>query len=280
MNYLIKIIFSICFLLSLTAFSAYDNYPKSLKKTTVTIGHSLFFDAKNVGISANVINKIVDVMSWKINFNNLKKGDKFIIFSNKDDSLKSVIYQSGDFIRAAFAYKNHQGKTNYFDQFGIPVASIFLKSPLKFERISSGFQKKRWHPILKSWRPHRAIDYAAKKNTPVYAAADGIVKSKKSTGVLGNVLTIQHGDGFSTIYAHLHRFSNKAKVGLSVKKSQIIGFVGSSGRSTGYHLHYELRKNGIRQNPLTYRAPRKIVIDYKDLPYFKKYANKIISNLK
>ncbi|ABL01827.1 peptidase M23B [Candidatus Ruthia magnifica str. Cm (Calyptogena magnifica)] len=256
--------------------------PINLSITVVRINHSFGVDAQKEGIGFSTINLIVKALSRQLNFNtDLKKGDRFIIVNNDNIKPVAIIYQSIIKNKSieAFAYKNKHGHTGYFDRFGHSLSSSFLKAPLKYKRISSKFQLRRYHPILKTWRPHRAVDYAANYGTPVYSTANGIITTKDKKGALGKVVIIQHGFDYVTVYAHLSKYANNLYKDKKVKKGQIIGYVGSTGRSTGPHLHYELHYKGKRRNPLTYKLPAQKGISRANLQDFKIKVNKILSSL-
>jgi murein DD-endopeptidase MepM/ murein hydrolase activator NlpD len=143
------------------------------------------------------------------------------------------------------------GKVSYYDQSGNSVERLFLRSPLKYTRISSNYTNRRKHPILKNYTPHRAIDYAAPIGTPVHAIGDGKVIFAGKKGANGNLVVIQHQDGFQSYYAHLSKFAKGLKVGSEVSRRSFIGEVGSTGRSTGPHLHFAVAKNGSFVHPRT-----------------------------
>ncbi|MBW5290089.1 MAG: Peptidase, M23/M37 family [Candidatus Ruthia sp. Asou_11_S2] len=253
-----------------------------LSTTVVNISHSFGADAQKSGIGFSTINLIVKALSWQLNFNtDLKKDDRFIIVNDGSAKPVAIIYQSIIKNKSieAFAYKNKHGHLDYFDRFSHSLSSSFLKAPLKYKRISSKFQLRRYHPILKTWHPHRAVDYAANYGTPVYSTANGIITTKGRKGALGKTVIIQHGFDYTTVYAHLSRYANSLYKGKKVKKSQIIGYVGSTGRSTGPHLHYELHHKGKRRDPLTYKLPAQKSISRANLQDFKIKVNKILSSL-
>ncbi|WP_246260784.1 peptidoglycan DD-metalloendopeptidase family protein [Candidatus Ruthia endofausta] len=256
--------------------------PSDLSITVVSINHSFGADAQKAGIGFSTISLVVKELSWQLNFNtDLKKGDRFIIVNGFGEKPVAIIYQSIIKNKSieAFAYKNKHGHINYFNRFGHSLNSSFLRAPLKYKRISSKFQLRRYHPILKTWRPHRAVDYAANYGTPVYSTANGVITTKGRKGALGKVIIIQHSFDYTTVYAHLSRYANNLYKGRKVKKGQIIGYVGSTGRSTGPHLHYELHYKGKRRNPLTHKLPAQKNISCANLQNFKTRVNKVLSNL-
>ncbi|MDG2354013.1 MAG: peptidoglycan DD-metalloendopeptidase family protein [Gammaproteobacteria bacterium] len=248
--------------------------------TTITITRSLNFDAKKANISPKIVKTLIRIFSWEIDFNkDLHKGDRFIIVGKQGANPSALIYIGATKRVAVFSYIDKRGRFGYYDINGKSLYPSFLKAPLKYERISSKFQRKRFHPILKTWRPHRAVDYAAKRGTPVYAVASGVIQYRKRIGALGNAVQIKHGSNYVTVYAHLSKFARGLKPSSKVKKGQVIGYVGSTGRSTGPHLHYELRYKGIRQNPLTHPLPKQKQVAHSDFWHFKNRANTILRSL-
>jgi murein DD-endopeptidase MepM/ murein hydrolase activator NlpD len=149
----------------------------------------------------------------------------------------------------AYYFKDSQGDTGYYNENGVSMRKAFLRSPVDFTRISSNFNPNRLHPVFKTRRPHRGIDYAAATGTPVYASGAGRVTAAGYTKANGNYVVIQHGEAYVTKYLHLNR--RNVKKGQRVKQKQIIGTVGSTGYATGPHLHYEFLVNGVHRNPRT-----------------------------
>ncbi|MDD2906046.1 MAG: peptidoglycan DD-metalloendopeptidase family protein [Sulfurimonas sp.] len=148
-----------------------------------------------------------------------------------------------------YIYLNEDGK--YYDEKASQIEEFLLGRPVSGARISSTFTKSRFHPILKKWKAHLGVDYAARPGTPVMAAGDGYVNYAANAGAYGNLIRITHADGFETRYAHLKSFKNGINKGRKVKKGELIAYVGNTGRSTGPHLHFELRKKGVALNPLS-----------------------------
>jgi murein DD-endopeptidase MepM/ murein hydrolase activator NlpD len=143
----------------------------------------------------------------------------------------------------------------YFTPDGRGMRKAFLRAPLDFTRISSGFNPRRLHPISGKVRAHQGVDYAAPTGTPIWAAGDGRVQFAGAKGGYGNTVIIDHGRGVTTLYAHMSRFGKAGRSGRSVKQGEVIGYVGSTGASTGPHLHYEYRVNGQHKNPSTVPLP-------------------------
>lgn len=251
-----------------------------LVTTPVVINSSFGYDAQKAGLSLNTINTVVEALSWQLNFDSdLYKNDKFLIVSDGSKQPVGIIYKGDNKHIEAFAHKDARGQTLYYNRYGYSLNSSFLKAPLKYNRISSTFQLKRYHPILKTYRPHRAIDYAAAHGTPVRSTADGIVKLQGWKGALGKAVIINHGAHYTTVYAHLSKYARNLRQGKPVKKGQVIGYVGSTGRSTGAHLHYELRYKGKRQNPLTHKTPEQQKVSRDELWEFRSKVNNILTSL-
>jgi len=199
------------------------------------------------------------VSSFKnsLNFkNDIRKGDKLVMIYDQKYRLGHPF--SMPTLRAAmiemhgkrhYIYRNEDGR--YYDEKGHEVEGFLLARPVRGARISSRFSKRRWHPVLHKWKAHLGIDYAARRGTPVYAAGSGTITYCARAGSYGNLIKIRHADGYETRYAHLKSFRRGMHKGKHVKKGQVIAYVGTTGRSTGPHLHFELRKRGRAINPLS-----------------------------
>ncbi len=233
-------------------------------------------------MNTKTIHTISRVFDWKIDFNrDLKKGDQFVIVTDKYNRPSAFIYLSGNKRLEAFAFRNKRRQVQYYDRNGNALRASFLTKPLKtYKRISSKFTKARHHPTLKKWKPHRAVDFAAKSGTPIYATANGVVKFKKTKGPLGNSVFLTHGKDYVSVYAHMSRFARKLKVKQKVKQGQTIGYVGTTGRSTGPHLHFEVRYRGKRVDPFVHKFPKKITLNRKELRRFKQSVRRTLALLK
>jgi len=175
-------------------------------------------------------------------------------------------------------YTTPDGTTSYYNpEDGRNKKRAFIRTPVKFARISSGFSRKRYHPALKKWRAHRGVDYAAPSGTPVKAAGKGKVIFRGKKSGYGNVIIIQHGTKYTTLYAHLSKFSRASKKGSSVSQGQVIGYVGMTGLATGPHLHYEFRVDGVHRNPLKVKLPKADPISRKYRGDFDKVAQELIT---
>jgi murein DD-endopeptidase MepM/ murein hydrolase activator NlpD len=230
------------------------------------IDSSLFLAAKEAGISQNIIMELAGIFGWDIDFVlDIRKGDNFTVVYEElyrdgekiaDGNILTAEFTNNGKTYQAVRYTNPQTNVSeYYTPEGKSMRKAFLRTPVDFTRISSGFTTKRYHPVLHKVRSHKGVDYAAKRGTPIRAAGDGKVIFKGRKGGYGRVVILQHGTKYSTLYAHLNSYNKKLKVGSKVKQGQTIAYVGSSGLATGPHLHYEFRVNGVHRNPLTVKHP-------------------------
>lgn len=230
-----------------------------------TITSSMWNAIIELGASPMLAMKLSDIYAWQIDFFDIKKGDSFRLIYDETwiDDTTFV-----DIVDVAGAVFSHQGQEymavpfqqdsirEYFDADGNSLRKEFLKAPLDFFRISSKFSNARFHPVLKRYRPHHGVDYAAPTGTPVKTVGDGVVIEKSyQRGGAGNYLKIKHNNAYSTTYMHLSRFAKGIQKGTHVRQGEVIGFVGSTGLSTGPHLDYRVYKNNQPINPLKLEAP-------------------------
>ncbi|MFA8435658.1 MAG: peptidoglycan DD-metalloendopeptidase family protein [Marinifilaceae bacterium] len=208
--------------------------------------------------------ELSDIYAWTIDFFGISKGDQFNVIYEEEfvdgKSLRkhhviacNLIHHNSE--NYAFAFKEGE-KSGYFDEEGKSLQKAFLKAPLRYSRISSGFSNRRFHPVLKRYRAHHGVDYAAPTGTPVHSIGDGVVTRKgyqKNGG--GRYVTIKHNSVYSTTYMHFSRFSKGIKPGVRIKQGQTIGYVGQSGLATGPHLDFRVYKNGKPINPLNMKSP-------------------------
>lgn len=232
-----------------------DELETRLETRTVkgTIDSSLYAAIKNAGEHAALVDFFVDVFAYDLDFyNDTHQGDTFRVVVEKH-------YKDQEFIRygriLAAEYNGKAGKFQtffwkgkYYDAKGESSERGMLKTPLKFTRISSKFDRRRMHPVLHTVRAHLGIDYAAPTGTPVWAAASGVVTFRGWGGGAGNLVTIRHAGGIETLYMHLSKFGN-IKVGQRIEAKTVIGYVGTTGLSTGPHLHFGVKKNGVYVDP-------------------------------
>lgn len=233
------------------------------KKSSATISTSLWGAIMEAELPYSLASEMEDIYQWTVDFFGIQQGDCFtVIYDEKFIDTLSV--GVGRIWGAKFTHRGKDiyaipfeqgGKLQYWEEDGGSLRKQLLKAPLKFTRISSKFSHARFHPVLKKYRPHHGVDYAAPVGTPVRAVADGTVTKKSYDKAAGNMLKIKHPGNLSSGYLHLRGFAKGIKVGARVSQGQIIGYVGSTGRSTGPHLDFRLWKGSTPINPL--KVPQK-----------------------
>ncbi len=241
--------------------------PYELKQEVVqaTILSSLFSAVNDVGERPELAISLADIFAWDIDFiRDIREGDSFKVlvekrfregeFSGYGPVLAAEFDNNGEIFKA-FLFEAKDGRPSYYDEEGKSVRKAFLKAPLSFSRISSGFTNRRFHPVLKRYKPHRAIDYAAPTGTPIHSVGNGIVTRKGYTKYNGRYVRIRHNSIYETHYNHMSRYAKGINVGVRVNQGQTIGYVGSSGLATGPHLDFRMYKNGASVNPLRVKAP-------------------------
>ncbi|MEO4048815.1 peptidoglycan DD-metalloendopeptidase family protein [Pseudomonas sp. CAU 1711] len=229
------------------------------------INSSLFLSAKRAGLSHSLTMDLANIFGYDIDFAlDIREGDEFeLIYEEQVVNDKRV--GSGNILSARFTnrgktysavrYTNKQGVTSYYNADGTSMRKAFIRTPVDFARISSKFSMGRRHPILNKIRAHKGVDYAAPRGTPIKAAGDGRIQLAGRKGGYGNTVIIQHGNSYRTLYAHMQGFAKGIRTGGSVKQGQIIGYIGTTGLSTGPHLHYEFQVNGRHVDPLSQKLP-------------------------
>lgn len=238
--------------------------PRKVLKSA-EINSSLFAATDAANIPDAVAMQIADIFSSEIDFHSdLRKGDRFsVIYEanyNNGELVKTGQVLATEFTNngktyRALMYRDPEGKVSYYTPDGKSLHKSFLRSPLEFTRISSGFTLGRFHPILQKMRAHKGVDFAAPIGTRVKATSDGTVKFVGVKGGYGNVIILQHQNGISTVYGHLSRFVAGLRHGMKVSQGEIIGFVGMTGLATGPHLHYEVALNGQQRDPMKIALP-------------------------
>lgn len=230
-----------------------------LVAATGTITSTLFESAKEQKIPNKILYQTIKLLSYDVDFQrDLRKGDEFTVLYEKKFNTKGVVVDSGNIIYLKLALKKKtvemyrfpakNGSVYYFTPEGKSIKKSLLATPVDGYRISSGFGLRK-HPILGYNRMHKGIDFAAPRGTPIYAAGNGTIARVGRNGGYGNYIRIDHGRGYATAYAHMRRFAKGIHKGTKVKQGQVIGYVGTTGRSTGPHLHYEVLVNGKQVNP-------------------------------
>lgn len=234
------------------------------------------------GVPMRVISNFINLFSYSVDFKrDLQKGDRFEIVYESQVIPDGTLVKSGNILYAGlvlrkqkitlYRFKDSNGKVDYYTENGRALKKILDRKPLakKNARISSPFGK-RFHPVLKKYKIHWGVDYAAPTGTPIYAGGDGVVQVAKYNGSYGKYIKIRHNSEFSTAYGHMSSFAKGIKPGVRVTQGQIIAYVGSTGRSTGPHLHYEVIQNGRRVNPRTIKASTGENLSGNNLNKFKK----------
>ena len=250
---------------------------RELAKGRIT--DNLYDSCLRAGLPEQLIMELADLFSFDIDFNtDLRPGDTFSIYYEQQVADGKLVH-AGPILAAkmtvggndyeAFYYTLPDGYSDYFDAEGRSLRKLFLKAPLRYRRISSRFSYRRFHPILRIYRPHLGIDYAAPTGTPVWALGDGKIIFKGRKGGFGNFIAIAHGRHYKTTYGHLSRFASGLKVGDRVKQGEIIGYVGATGLATGPHLDFRFYKDGRPVNflkikfPYARSIPRELMADFQ-----------------
>jgi murein DD-endopeptidase MepM/ murein hydrolase activator NlpD len=250
---------------------------------------SLFTDGQKAGLSDAKIMELAEIFGWDIDFAlEIRAGDQFRVLY-EEHFLDGEKLRDGPILAAEFTnrgktyravrYENDKGEAGYFDDEGHSKRRAFIRSPIKFARISSRFNPKRWHPVLKKWRSHKGVDYAAPTGTPIRASGDGRIVHRGRKGGYGNTVIIQHAGKYTTLYAHMSKYSRRAKVGNRVKQGQVIGYVGRTGLASGPHLHYEFRVNGVHKDPLRVKLPKSLSLPKSELAQFREQAQPLLAQL-
>lgn len=251
------------------------------------IEDSLYLSGKQSNLPDKLIMEMADIFGWDIDFVfDIRPGDSFALLF-EDRFIEGVKLSTGNIVAASFTnrnkryqavrYTNKKGQSNYYTPEGLSMRKTFLRTPLDIFRISDGFNLRRKHPIHKKIKAHRGVDYAAPRGTPVYAAGGGKVTEAGYSKYNGNYVFIQHGQTYITKYLHLDK--KKVRKGQTVKQRQIIGTVGSTGYSTGSHLHYEFLINGVHRNPRTVTLPQARPIPKTDRLEFDLAVSPVLAQL-
>ncbi|MRT94166.1 peptidoglycan DD-metalloendopeptidase family protein [Ancylomarina sp. 16SWW S1-10-2] len=232
--------------------------------------------------------ELSDIYAWTIDFFGIGKGDEFHVIYDEEmiegESIHQIKVIAANFVHRksnnyAFAYTDGE-KEGYFDEDGNSLQKAFLKAPLHYSRISSRFSNRRFHPVLKRYRAHHGIDYAAPTGTPVMTIGDGVVVKKgyqKRGG--GRYLKIKHNSVYTTTYMHFSRFGKHVGVGSRVKQGQVIGYVGASGLATGPHLDFRVHKNGVAINPLKMKSPPVAPVSEQNIADYNKVKDHLLMEL-
>ncbi|AXG73979.1 M23 family peptidase [Flavobacterium arcticum] len=256
--------------------------PLTIKRRVIAaeIEGSLSATVQKLGASAALTQELSEIYAWSIDFFRLQKGDKFSVIINERyisdtiyaglESIEAAVFETKDDKRYAFPYKQDPSArfSNYYDEEGKVLKSMFLKAPLKFSRISSRFSPRRFHPVQKRWKAHKGTDYAAPTGTPIMSTATGTVIAAGYTAGNGNYVKVKHNNTYTTQYLHMSKI--KVRKGQHVNQGDIIGLVGSTGLATGPHVCYRFWKNGVQVDALRQKLPASQPMDAKYKPDFMK----------
>ena len=250
---------------------------------------SLYKAGKQAGLSDNLIMELANLFQWDISFAlDLRYGDRFsLVYEEhyvdgtkiKDGKILAAEFSNNGEKYTALLYERDNGDNTYFSENGKSLKKAFIRDPVHFSYVSSSFNLRRLHPIHKKVRPHRGIDYAARKGTPVVAAGDGKIYEASTNEASGNFLVINHGEQYVTKYLHLSGFAKGMRTGKTVKQGQKIGYVGSPGWATGPHLHYEFLVSGVHRNPKTVGLPNADPIPDAEFHTFQKQTSAYLQQL-
>jgi len=253
------------------------------------IRSSLFAATDAINMPDSIAVQLADIFSSDIDFHqDLRKGDKFTavyeVLYNNGTPVRAGRILAAEFINQGKSYRavyfqDPEGRGGYYTPEGKNLRKAFLRSPLEFSRISSGFTNSRFHPVLKTWRAHKGIDYAAATGTRVRATSDGTIAFVGKQGGYGNLIVLQNQGNYSTAYGHLSAFAKGLRRGSRINQGDVIGFVGMSGLASGPHLHYEFRVAGVQRNPLSVDLPTAFPIAAKYRPQFAGASQPLMARL-
>lgn len=249
------------------------------------IDSSLYVAAQEAGVPPTVLGDLIHIFSFDVDFQReIQPGDRFsLLFSERrtdtgetvghgDIQLAEMTVNGKD--KRFYRFVDESGIADYYDAKGRSVRRALLRTPVDGARISSGFGARK-HPILGYTKMHKGMDFAAPSGTPIYAAGDGVIEVAGWNGGFGRYIRIRHNGTYSTAYAHLSRIDSRVKPGARVRQRQVIGYVGTSGRSTGPHLHYEVHVNGKQVNPRGVKLPTGKELEGSELARFERMRSEI-----
>ncbi|MHC8492554.1 peptidoglycan DD-metalloendopeptidase family protein [Thalassospira sp. SM2505] len=230
-----------------------------------TIEQSLFLAAERNGVPIPVLMNLIELYSYEVDFQrDIQPGDSFEVMYQELENDKGERVRYGDVLYASmtlsgnevrlYSYTDSNGETDFYNQKGESYRRALMRTPINGARLSSGFGQRK-HPILGYTKMHKGIDFAAPRGTPIFAAGNGTIAKIGRNGGYGNYIRIRHNDSYETAYAHMKGFAKGLKQGSRVKQGDVIGYVGSTGASTGPHLHYEILKNNAQVNPIRVKMP-------------------------
>ena len=259
------------------------------RTATGRIDGNLFLAGQQAGLSDALIMKMANIFGWDIDFVlDIRAGDRFAVIYEEvwrdGERLRDGEILAASFINRgqrfeAIRFTDSSGRPDYYAADGRNLRKEFLRSPLDVTRVTSRFTMRRFHPVLKVYRPHRGVDYGAATGTPVRATGDGKVIFASKNSSYGNHVIIQHGEQFKTLYAHLSKFGKGVKRGSRVRQGQVIGYSGSTGLATAPHLHYEFRVNDVHRDPLKIEFPKAAPLPTSEMVNFQRAARPLLQQL-
>ncbi len=234
------------------------------KAAMVSIETSLYGSAAKAGVPASIVANMIKIYSYDVDFQrDIRRGDKVEILYEAYETKGGTFVRYGDILYSSlkvggrkipvYRYSDKSGAVDYYRENGASLKRILMQTPIDGARMSSGYGMRR-HPVLGYNKMHKGVDFAASRGTPIYAAGNGVIEKAGRNGGYGNYIRIRHNNGLKTAYAHMNKFAKGMKPGKRVSQGQVIGYVGTTGRSTGPHLHFEVIKNGKQINPKSIKA--------------------------
>jgi murein DD-endopeptidase MepM/ murein hydrolase activator NlpD len=253
------------------------------------IRYSLFGATDAAGIPDSIATQLADIFGGDIDFHrDIRKGDRFSVIYESVSYLGKPV-RTGRILAAEFVndgrsyravwYEGSDGRNGYYTAEGKNIRKVFLRSPLEFSRVTSGFSSGRFHPVLKEVRAHQGIDFGAPSGTRVKATGDGVVEFAGRKGGYGNLILLRHQSQYQTAYGHLSGFAAGLHAGKRVAQGDVIGYVGTTGLSTGPHLHYEFRVGGVHRNPLAMVLPAAPPLAADQLARFRERTQGVLARL-
>jgi murein DD-endopeptidase MepM/ murein hydrolase activator NlpD len=267
-----------------------EDYERRVTTASGVIRTSLFQGAQDAGLPDPLIMRMVEILGWDIDFAlDIQPGDRLTVLYEEYHTREGKKVRDGHILAVEFVnrgkavravrYVDPQGVASYYSPAGNAMRKAFLRTPVKFSRISSGFSQGRLHPVLSTVRAHKGVDYAAPTGTPVKAVGDARVVFLGQKGGYGNVIMLEHAGRYTTVYGHLSRYAPGIRASQRVAQGDVIGYVGQTGLATGPHLHYEFRIDGVHRDPLTVKLPKSLPIESRYLADFKRKTTELVAGL-
>lgn len=261
--------------------------PNSLNFAGIKLHSSLVNDGTKQGVPYKLISQLIKIFALQVNFKTIRSGDKVVLAYNEvslhgkrvPGDIIAAEWTQGKHVYTAVRYVNRQGVAEYFSALGVGRNKAFDRFPVKYTHINSLFNMHRMHPVTHVIRPHTGLDLAAPIGTPMYSIGDGKITFIGWEGAYGNIVKIQHDEKYSSMYAHMLRFAPGLSKNSTVKRGQLIGFLGQTGNATGPHVHYEVRIHNVPVNPLTVELPYATGIPASQMKTFRRKAELLMADL-